>query len=344
MLITNNQNKSNATMPFERLNTSNFYSWEKHAETYLIQAGYEFHLMFAFFEQFYDSQYYVKTDREKRFIMRKEIILKEKQEYFEKLNRPEIKKEEGVDTKLAKIVEEIENKLENLENQFVDVGTKRAKEENEWMLAESKLKGLLKGLVDEHIWLTAGKKESCYLIWNQLRIEGQTKEAGNFMSLLSQFFAAKQQDGENLVDFAARVQLIAQKLGDLGAEPTWKEIICFRVLSAMKPNEYDNIQSSIFQLPRADITIEKIKSKFAAEDSRRLSNKPKKEERINFIVDRKCKVCDAPMRSGLPKHFTLCLKCARKSREEREEKEEEEKEKKEKSKKKTERSNVVLLL
>lgn len=318
-----------AKIQVEPLNAVNFYAWHRKAEPYLIQKGYEFHLLYDSFDLFLLSEDYIKTDREKRFMrMKKEI-------------------EESMMSK-----DEKEKSIEKLEDKFEDVGVKKANEEKEWRKEESKLKGLLKSLVDEHIWINAEKQPSAALIWKQLKIEAQMKETGNFMSLLNDFFAAKQQPGEGLVFFTSRVQIIEKKLLELGEVPTWKEILCFRVLSALEPEVYDNIQSKLFQLPREDIQIEKIKVMFQAEDSwlankaaasNSSSQKKRDEEEANHAATRKkrqCVDCPKDLKSA-PSHFIRCTPCQSKFL--RKEEKKEKQEKREKKEKKTKKKNSSAL-
>ena len=63
-----------AMIQVEPLNAVNFYAWHRKTEPYLVQKGFEFHLLYDNFDLFLLSDDYIKTDREKRFMkMKKEI-------------------------------------------------------------------------------------------------------------------------------------------------------------------------------------------------------------------------------------------------------------------------------
>ena len=172
----------------EALNLSNFYLWSSRAEPYLVEKGYEFHLRYENFNSFALSEDYVKTDREKRFVSKREAIMTSR---------------ESAENKEAAV--------EELEDRFQDVGTKKANEEKAWRDKESKLKGLLKSLVDDHIWVNVEKLPSAALIWKQLKIEAQTKETGNFVALLIEFFAARQGEEERLIFLLSRMNIMEKK-------------------------------------------------------------------------------------------------------------------------------------
>jgi hypothetical protein len=301
----------------ESLNLSNFYLWSSRAEPYLVEKGYEFHLRYDNFNSFALSDDYVKTDREKRFISKKETIM--------------ISGESAENKEAA---------VEELEDRFQDVGTKKANEEKAWRDKESKLKGLLKSLVD-HIWINVEKLPSAALIWKQLKIEAQTKETGNFVALLIEFFAARQGEEEGLIFLMSRMNIMEKKILELGEAPTWDEIFCYRVLAALQPDKFDNLKSKIYQMPREEINIEKIKSMFQAEESWLMSKnatsskevprakiKIEEEDQIEAynasLEKRNCSTlgCKSDM-SKVPKRFVRCSRCQRKHVQEEEEKEKE---------------------
>jgi hypothetical protein len=122
---------------------------------------------------------------------------------------------------------------------------------------------------------------------------------------------------------------------DLGDAPDFQEMICFKILSAM-PYKYDQIQQQLFQMPRSKLTIDRIKSKFATEDSRTKANRlinngnfnngnnntnncnrnnvnNQKKEESNAVIERKCKTCQKPMpKNTIPFHFN-CDECHKKN-------------------------------
>jgi len=317
---TNQQQSQNGYQTFsnvQKLNTNNIYAWVKVVEPYLCEKGYELHLLFDSFSNFMISEHYVQTDRERSFDEDRAYILADK-----KLSETEKKGE-----------------YRRIESEYRDVGTKRANEEKEWRQKDSKLKGILKGVVEEHMWLAAGNEKSAGLIWKKLKVEAQMRESGNFMSLLTDFFNSTQKEKESLVDYLACVQLIAQKLREVEEkQPDWKEVVCFRILSGLK-KEHDQIQQMIFQMPRDQVKIETMKIKFAAEDSRKNASnnqeqkrneqeEPSEEAHMGAARER-CRKCGGKLERA---NYRLCQVCYEKQREER----------KEKSKDKREESHITL--
>ena len=108
---------------------------------------------------------------------------------------------------------------------------------------------------------------SVFKAWNQLKIETQQDQAGHFMANLIKFFTARIKPGQDLTTCTAHLQAIANQTSDLGHDILSPTLICYYILATM-PAEYEQIQQSIFQLPIREITLENIKAKFAAEDSR----------------------------------------------------------------------------
>jgi len=141
---------------------------------------------------------------------------------------------------------------------------------------------------------------------------------------LIEFFAARQGEEEGLIFLMSRMNIMEKKILELGEAPTWEEIFCYRVLAALQPDKFDNLKSKIYQMPREEINIEKIKSMFQAEESWLMSknatsskNLPKvkiEEEEIEAFSAsterRKCTTlgCKGDM-SRLPKKFLRCSKC-----------------------------------
>lgn len=299
MEINKLSNIKPAPQTFFRLSTSNYYPWSKIVLPYLHSQGCEIHLIHDTFADYYNSKDHTKTDREIKFNLRKKEIAESK----------------------TLTDKEKEAELDPLETKYSDLDNKKAREEKEWKTQQSQIKGILTGLVDEHIWLNAGKKETVKQIWTQLVLESQTKEVGNYISQLVQFFSATQKENESLVDYASRVQLIGQKLLDLGPAPTWDEVLVFRVLSGLKAKQFENVQSQIFQLSRAEIKIDSVESRFAAEDSYRQSQQQqqpqteKKQQQQNaedacVTTDaRACTTCKATLPSRSPSYHTRCRSC-----------------------------------
>jgi len=254
--------------------------WAKQATTHIKLAGWYFHLKYETFNNYY-LECFPPTSKEVRQRKKLDVVTKKPitREWTEELKEVE---------------------MEALEDELADADLKKANELRTWNQDEMKLNGFFFKTTDERYHIGLNKCQTAFEMWKKLKKESNQEEAGNLMSLLSQLFQTKFQPNEKLSSFASRIHTIAAKITDLGKEPTWNEIVNFRVLSAL-PSQYDPIQQAIFQLPWKHITTELLLAKFNAEDSRQeanrvsnaISTKPPRntrnaDEALNTNTERKC--------------------------------------------------------
>lgn len=294
--------KSNSTyFVTQLLNSSNYIKWKAQAETQIAIQGLSNHLIFDSFELAYAS-YYVKTERQQRYD-RLVLIIRDK--------------------KLSIIEEDTE--IEKLQSRYPDTSTWESTEAKaliQWNIDEEKLIGTLRGIVESHYWTNIKNLKSAKSIWTQLKTETQQDEAGNLMALLNMFFNMKYSDGEPLSQFIARAQSIVDQVQDLGKTFLTPEIVCYRILSALPPR-FDALQQAIFQLPIKSITLDTLKSRFSAEDSRsgatHLIRNPLNQQQqspfVGAVVDRKCIDCQAALDPNQKDYHRRCIKCQKKKRE-----------------------------
>ena len=287
---------NNQTFNGPRLSYNNYHAWQKQIETYLQTAGLLHHLKYSSFEVFYDVEN-EPDERELRYYRLQQIIK---------------------DKALDQSEEDVE--MMNLDETFKEASTwsnQKKKAKKAWKDADSKVQGVFRSSIDDQFWTNIKAHTSAYDMWNQLKIETQQQEAGTLMSLLNKFFNLKMLENEKLTTFTARVQSIADQIGDLGYNIFSSQLVCFRILCTM-PDKYDQIQQSIFQLPIDQITLETLKSKFATEDSRQSSkfqkerekdkNKPTTEAANAVIQTKKCCDCHKSFQPPNPRYHR-CSSC-----------------------------------
>lgn len=220
-------------------------------ETFIQQKGFSDHIKYEDFQAFFDDR--KKVPREERFFKALRSI------YAQDLS------ESDEDSAIAELEKHYPDSAPWLAN--------KVKLENQWIQDEIKIRGLFQGTIEENLWISLSNINNIYDLWSQIRVVTQTEEAGNFMYLLTQFFNRTfDEKKDTLLSYTASIQSIAEKLLDLGDAPDFQEMICFKILSAM-PYKYDQIQQRLFQMPRSKLTIDRIKSKFATEDSRAKANR-----------------------------------------------------------------------
>jgi hypothetical protein len=282
--------------------------WAKQATTHIKLAGWYFHLLYETFEAYY-VECFPPTNKEVR--QRKKLDAAYKKPVTRDFSE-----------------EQKEQEIETLEDQLAESDLKRANELRIWNQDEMKLNGFFFKTTDDRYHIGLNKCDTAFKMWKKLKKESNQEEAGNLMSLLSQLFQAKFLPNEKLSSFASRIYTIAAKITDLGKEPTWNEIVNFRILSAL-PNQYDPIQQAIFQLPWKEITSDLLLSKFNAEDSRQEANKLSNststksnhrnyDEALAATTERKCtnfETCKKFISPQMPTRFKLCLQCHRDKKE-----------------------------
>ncbi len=307
----------------------NYLPWSKKFETYAAIKGYSHHLTFDSFNDYFASKYQ-PSDREVR--------------YNQQLAEIKLK---ALDSKKETI--EI-NMLEDRYHSDLTIWSNdKIKMKRDWTTNQDKISGLLRGSVEEQYWTNIKHLPTIQQMWNQLKKETQQDQAGNFMALLIQFFTARIRPGESLSTYTARVQAVADQTTDLGHNLLTPVLICFFILATI-PTRYEQIQQAIFQLPTKEITLDLLKSKFAAEDSRQQAQKlqtnndtSKIEEACTAInEERKCTICNNLVPSTRPAYH---LRCSKKCQDKFREQENAEKSNKSKSAKtKTESANTVVKL
>ena len=288
------------------LNSSNYLKWRAQAETQIAVQGLSNHLKFDNFYEAFEATN-VKTERQQRYERLVQAIREKK---------------------LPLIEEDLA--IEELQHRYSDATqweTTEAKALIQWNLDEEKLIGTpLRGIVESHYWTNINNIKTAKAIWNQLKKETQQDEAGNLMALLNHFFNIKYLDNEPLSTFISRAQSIVDQIVDLGKTIITAEIICYRVLSALPPR-FDALQQAIFQLPIAQITLDLLKSRFAAEDSRsgathlmrNPSNQQQKQPFVGSIVgdEKKCADCKITLESTQKEYHKRCTKCHKKFRDQK---------------------------
>lgn len=290
------------------LNATNYLKWRAQAETQIAVQGLSKHLKHDSFQKYYEATN-IKTERQQRYERLVQTIREKKM-----------------------TINEEDQAIEELQQRYHDASqweTAEAKGLIQWNLDEEKLIGTLRGIVESHYWTNLKDIKTAKAIWMQLKKETQQDEAGNLMALLNQFFNIKYLDNEPLSFFIARAQSIVDQIVDLGKTIITTEIICYRVLSALPPR-FDALQQAIFQLPIAQITLDLLRSRFAAEDSRsgathlirNPSNQQRQQPFIGAIVgeDRKCIDCKAALEEDQKEYHKRCKKCQKKVREKSNEK------------------------
>jgi hypothetical protein len=334
----------NQTFSVPRLSYNNYHAWQRQIETYLQTTGLLQHIKYSSFEVYYTIEH-EPDEREQRYNRLQQMIKDKIQDQIEE-----------------------DKEMMQLDELFKEIPTwlnAKKKAKKIWKDADSKVQGIFRSSIDEQFWTNVKNHTSAYDMWCQLKVETQQQEAGTIMSLLSKFFNLKMLDNEKLTTFTARVQAIADQLDDLGYNILSQQLVCFRILCTM-PEKYDQIQQAIFQLPVNEITLDKLKSKFAAEDSRQSSkcqksdkerdrDKPKKTttENANALTqNRKCCDCHKSFQTNSPR-FHRCTPCheiyMKLPQEKREAIAKERRDKKNKKtngnkKKETEKSNVTLVM
>lgn len=142
-----------------------------------------------------------------------------------------------------------------------------------WIANESRITSYLKQSTDIRFHQSLDKAKSVKKAWAKLKKECNQQEAGTMMSLMNRFFKDSFQPNDELVAFTSRVQQVAHDMVEnLGREPTFAEIICFKVIASL-PAQYDAIQQKVFHLETNKFNIEELITIFSIEDSRQQANK-----------------------------------------------------------------------
>lgn len=255
--------------------------------------------------------------------------------------------------------EEQEVKIVELENKFKEVSQwqiQEAKEVNQWKSDEIKLKGIFQSTISDQYWNNIKSLRSTQEMWTQLKVSTLQKESGHLLSQTVKFFQLKLEQNETLSALLDRTEQIAEQINDFEKNLISPKIICLKILAAiMNIERYSILHQAIFQLALKDITINLLKSKFAAEDSRQAtiissSHQFTRQEYASNTLPtdaRKCSQCPNRLPRNTPEHHHRCRSCQEKHNKEEETTSEEEVPKKRKTNKKKEGekcSNVILLL
>ncbi len=143
----------------------------------------------------------------------------------------------------------------------------KAKKSDAWKSDEEQLIGIIQGAIEESFWTNLKSLKTSREMWIHLKSETQNYERGNLLAAYAQFYDLKYHQGERLTDFISRGQLAFEKISESCPHSPPEYMACYRILSAM-PNKYDSIIQSCCQLSNEELTIARIKAKFALEDSR----------------------------------------------------------------------------
>ena len=308
-------NQSNAVIK-ERLNHANFHSWKTNFETVLQQKVLLQHITFQDFASYRLANYQFPTRKEaKYFKIKSEIEAKP-------ITLDPLYSEDNKDT-------ELEEHETTFKDDFKSFEAERLKQLKSWNDGEQQVMGLIRGCIEESIWQDIRCLKSVFAIWNQLRISTHQQEAGTWLALCASFFNCKMKDNERLTTFVNRVTQIHEKIVEIGdAQLAFSPVqIALKILSAV-PNadKYQQILQAIHQLPKDQITVETIKSKFSGEDSRldgvQLQNKERQEANSARDRDRrpkpkengeerKCTTSGCPnmIPSDSPSRFIRCSPC-----------------------------------
>jgi len=308
----------------------NVVPWTKAFETYTAIKGLSSHLKYDNFASYFAIEH-IPSEREILYNTQVEDI--KNQELTQAQQTLEI------------------NKLNKLYPDTVSWSAEKVKEQRAWKENQEKLFGILRATMEEQYWISIKDLDSVYKAWNQLKIETQQDQAGHFMANLIKFFTARIKPGQDLTNYTAHLQAIANQTSDLGHDILSPTLICYYILATM-PAEYEQIQQSIFQLPIQEITLENIKAKFAAEDSRQQAKKLQQtnnndskrripEQAYAATVERNCTICKQPIPSTAPiSHQRCSTKCNSQYYQDKQQPEDT-KSNKSKSKPKTESANVL---
>ena len=111
-------------------------------------------------------------------------------------------------------------KLDELENQFFSDlsfwSREKTKAEKQWNSGISMVCGVIRGAIDETLWLEIKELELPYLMWQKIKELYLTSEVGNILLFYTEFFDLKKQNNESLCAFLQRAQRVVDKLQDLG--------------------------------------------------------------------------------------------------------------------------------
>lgn len=243
----------NGLQSVTKLTPTGYPLYAKQMRSFLRTKGFEDHITYADFNTMYLDRFR-PTEREELLLKKKDTIQKKvlSNKYSEDDRMEELL---DVSDKLAPFME------------------RKTKEEYSWIQNEQKIKGYFEISTEARYHLRMNECKTSAEIWKRLKIDSNQEEAGNFMAILTQFYNLKYQPGEKLSNLAARAQTIAQRIVDQGGrEPSWKEMVCFQILSKIPP-QFDAIQQAIFQLDWEDIHMDLILKKFNAEDARQDANR-----------------------------------------------------------------------